>query len=45
MEAIDGIREIGNIGAHMESDINVQLMLTPDEAQILIELVEPLFRE
>jgi hypothetical protein len=43
--AIDEVREIGNIGAHMEADINVIVDVDPDEAQILIELVELLFVE
>lgn len=37
------VREIGNIGAHMEADINVIIDVDPDEAQILIDLVELLF--
>jgi hypothetical protein len=43
--AIDDVRQIGNIGAHMEADINVIVDVDPDEAQILIELVEALFLE
>jgi hypothetical protein len=45
VEAIDSVRKIGNIGAHMEKDINVIVDVDPDEAQILIELVETLFVE
>jgi hypothetical protein len=45
VDAIDRVREIGNIGAHMEADINVIVDVDPDEAQILIELVETLFAE
>jgi Domain of unknown function (DUF4145) len=45
VEAIDHVREIGNIGAHMEADINVIVDVDPDEAQILIGLVELLFAE
>jgi Domain of unknown function (DUF4145) len=45
VEAIDQVRGIGNIGAHMEADINVIIDVDPDEAQILIELTELLFRE
>jgi hypothetical protein len=40
VEAIDIVRKIGNIGAHMEADINVIVDVDPDEAQTLIELVE-----
>jgi len=43
--AIDDVRHIGNIGAHMEADINVIVDVDPDEAQILIELTELLFKE
>lgn len=39
-EAIDGIRTIGNIGAHMEKDINIIVEVNPDEAGLLIEMIE-----
>jgi hypothetical protein len=39
------MRHIGNIGAHMEADINVIVDVDPDEAQGLIELAELLFEE
>ena len=45
VQAIDDVREIGNIGAHMEVDIDVIVDVDPDEAQILIELVKTLFLE
>jgi len=45
VEAIDHVRKIGNIGAHMEKDINLIIDIDPGEAQILIELVETLFEE
>lgn len=45
VEAIDAVRKIGNIGAHMEKDINLIIDVDPDEAQVLIELVETLFDE
>jgi hypothetical protein len=45
IDAIDHVREVGNIGAHMEADINVIVDVEHDEAQILIELVELLFVE
>lgn len=44
-EAIDNIREIGNIGAHMEKDINTIIDVDPKEAQILIDLIEMLLEE
>ncbi|CAI3929263.1 unnamed protein product [Commensalibacter communis] len=44
-DAIDAIRQIGNIGAHMEKDINVIIDVDSNEAQILIELIEMLIEE
>jgi hypothetical protein len=43
--AIDAVRKIGNIGAHMEKDINLVIDVDPDEAQTLIQLIEVLFEE
>ncbi|MCC7267179.1 MAG: DUF4145 domain-containing protein [Caulobacteraceae bacterium] len=45
LDAIDAVRKVGNIGAHMESDINNIVPVEPVEAQLLIELVESLFDE
>ncbi|MCU6453987.1 DUF4145 domain-containing protein [Sphingomonas sp. A2-49] len=45
VEAIDHVRSIGNIGAHMEKDINIIVDVDADEAQMLIDLVEVLFVE
>lgn len=42
-DAIEAIRKIGNIGAHMEKDINVIVDVEPDEAELLLSLVENLF--
>ncbi len=39
-KAIDAVRSIGNIGAHMEKDINVIVEVEPDEAKKLIQLIE-----
>lgn len=44
-DALNAIREIGNIGAHMHQDINVIINVEADEAKILIELLELLFDE
>lgn len=41
-DAIDSVRKVGNIGAHMEKDINLIINVDPDEAQLLIELIEQL---
>jgi len=43
--AISAVREVGNIGAHMEKDINLVIDVDPDEAQTLIQLIEMLFKE
>lgn len=43
--AIDALRQIGNIGAHMEMDVNTIVEIEPDEAQKLINLVEILIKE
>lgn len=43
--AIDAVRKIGNIGAHMEKDINLVIDVDPNEAQTLIRLIEVLFEE
>jgi hypothetical protein len=45
IDAIDHVRSIGNIGAHMEADINTIIDVDPDEAQALIGLLELLFEE
>ncbi|WP_299745723.1 DUF4145 domain-containing protein [uncultured Tateyamaria sp.] len=45
VEAINAVRQIGNIGAHMEKDINLIVDVDADEAQTLIELIETLFDE
>lgn len=44
-QAIDAVRKLGNIGAHMEKDINVILDVDPDEAKLLIDLIEMLLQE
>lgn len=38
--AIDGLRQIGNIGAHMEKDVNLIIDIEPDEATKLQRLIE-----
>ena len=41
-KAIDGLRQLGNIGAHMEKDVNLIIDIEKDEAQKLLRLVEML---
>lgn len=43
--AIDAIRSIGNIGAHMEKDIDVIIDVDGDEAGLLISLIETLLKD
>jgi hypothetical protein len=42
---IDAVRRIGNIGAHMEKDIDLIIDVDPDEAQLLINLIESLIQD
>jgi hypothetical protein len=44
-KAIDAVRKVGNIGAHMEKDINIIVDVEPQEAAKLIGLVELLIRD
>jgi len=43
--AIDAVRKIGNIGAHMEKDINLIIDVEPSEAKLLIGLIETLIND
>lgn len=44
-QAIDAVRSIGNIGAHMEKDINLIVDVDPEEADLLLRLIEVLIEE
>lgn len=44
-KAIEAIRKVGNIGAHMEKDINLIIEVDKDEAKLLIQLIELLVKE
>lgn len=44
-KAINAVRKIGNIWAHMEKDINLIVEIDPNEAEKLIKLIELLFKE
>ena len=44
-ESIDAVRSVGNIGSHMEKDINIIIDVEPKEAQLLIGLIEQLVEE
>lgn len=43
--AIDSVRTVGNIGAHMEKDINLIVEVDPHEAELLIGLIETLIQD
>ena len=43
--SIDAVRSVGNIGAHMEKDINIIVDVDPEEAQLLIGLIEQLIED
>jgi hypothetical protein len=45
LQAVDAVRKVGNIGAHMEADIDLVVDVDPNEAQLLIGLVETLLDE
>jgi hypothetical protein len=44
-EAIDSVRQVGNVRAHMEQDVNLIIDVEPEEAELLIWLIETLFEE
>lgn len=44
-KAIDAVRSIGNIGAHMEQDVNLIIEVEPEEADQLITLIETLLHD
>jgi hypothetical protein len=43
--AIEAVRKLGNIGAHMEKDINVIVDVDANEAELLIGLIERLLED
>ena len=44
-EAIKAVKDFGNICAHMEKDIDLIVPVDPDEAQLLINMIEQLFED
>ena len=42
LDSIDAVRKVGNIGAHMEKDVNVIVDVTEGEAEILLALIDSL---
>ena len=45
IQAIDNIRKMGNIGAHMEKPTGILIDIEPEEADLLIQLIETLFKD
>jgi hypothetical protein len=43
--AIEAVRKVGNIGAHMEKDIDLMVDVEPQEAELLIGLIEVLIKD
>lgn len=44
-KVLDGIRNLGNIGAHMEHDINKIIDIDPDESKKLLKVIEKLIND
>jgi hypothetical protein len=44
-QAIESVRKVGNIGAHMEKDINIIVDVEPNEAELLVGLIESLIKD
>lgn len=44
-QAINALRQLGNIGAHMEKDTNLIIDIEPQEAQYLLKLIELLLQQ
>ncbi len=42
-KAIDAVRKMGNIGAHMERDVNLIIDVSQNEAEMMIQIIEQLF--
>lgn len=44
-DAIQAVRSVGDIGAHMEKDVNLIIDVEPREAELLIGLIETLMED
>lgn len=44
-QAIEAVRKVGSIGAHMEEDVNLIIDVKPEEAEALLSLIEFLSKE
>lgn len=45
IDAIDAVRAVGNIGAHMEKDVNIIVPVEANETKLLVELIELLITD
>lgn len=45
VDAMTAVRKVGNIGAHMEADVDVIVDVDAGEAQVLINLIEALLQD
>ncbi len=45
IQSIDSIKKMGNIGAHMEQPTGMLIDIKPEEATLLIQLIETLFKD
>ena len=44
-QAIDAVRSVGNIGAHMEKDVNLIVDIEANEAELLVGLIETVLKD
>ena len=44
-KVLDSLRKLGNIGAHMEKDVNLIIDIDCDTAELLVKLIERLIKE
>ena len=44
LQTLNDVRQIGNIGAHMEQDINLIIDISSEEASILLDLIQYLIK-
>ncbi|MDB5180536.1 MAG: hypothetical protein JWO54_294 [Candidatus Saccharibacteria bacterium] len=44
-QAMDALRRVGNIGAHMKNDVNIIINIEPDEVYKLLAFIEYLFEQ
>lgn len=45
LSTLHQVREIGNVGAHMEEDVNLIIDILPEEAMLLVEVLESMVED